>query len=247
MTEGNNMARQQPLEKINIIPRDEPSALVPVTPMDMLNRAVSSGADIVMIEKLMALQERWEAGQARKAFDEAIAAAKAKIKPILKTQKGHTGKYEDLAAIATEIDPILSENGLSYRYRARQDEKVHVTCVLSHKAGYSEETELSEKPDVGPGRNAIQALGSCLTYLQRYSLKLALGLSAAKDDDGRAVTNGGEAITQPQVETIVELMDSVNADRPKFLTFFKIERLSDLPAKRFDEAITMLNAKRGNK
>jgi hypothetical protein len=56
----------------------EPPALVTMTPMDMLARAVQSGADLDMIEKLMNLQERWEGSNARKAFDAAIASAKAK-------------------------------------------------------------------------------------------------------------------------------------------------------------------------
>src|ERR1043166_9713950 len=62
----------QTIEKVSIIPQNEPTAIVPVTPMDMIQRAVASGADIVMIEKLMSLQERWETGQARKACDEYV-------------------------------------------------------------------------------------------------------------------------------------------------------------------------------
>lgn len=232
------------LEKVNIIPeRDEPTALVAVTPMDMLNRAVSSGASLDMVEKLMTLQERWEANQARKAFDEAIAAAKANIPPIERNATGHNNKrYANFAAIAQVVDPILSAHGLSYRFRTTQTDKISVTCILSHKAGHSEETTLAGPADSSGNKNAIQAIGSTLTYLQRYSLVQMLGLAAAADDDGKAAANGA-AITQEQVETIIELMDSVSADRPKFLKFFQIEKLADLPAKRFDEAVTMLKAK----
>jgi hypothetical protein len=35
----------------------------------------------------------------------------------------------------------------------------------------------------------------------------------------------------------------VSADKAKFLRFFRIEQLSELPAKRFQEAVNMLNAK----
>jgi len=225
-----------------------PRAVAAVTPMDMLNRAVESGAGLDMVEKLMGLQERWEANQARKDFDSAIAAAKSEIKPILKTRTGHTGKYEDLAAIATEVDPILSKHGLSYRYRARQDEKVHVTCVLSHKSGYSEETELSEKPDVGPSRNAIQALGSCLTYLQRYSLKLALGLSASKDDDGRAAAKIDDntppapgSITEQQTDNIRDLLELKGVSLAAFLNWAKQKRICDIPADQYDGCVTGIN------
>jgi hypothetical protein len=37
------------LEKISVIPQDEPRALTVMTPMDMIQRAVESGADIDML------------------------------------------------------------------------------------------------------------------------------------------------------------------------------------------------------
>ena len=47
------------------------------TPMAMIDRALASNASPETLERLLALQERWEASQARKAFDEAMANAKA--------------------------------------------------------------------------------------------------------------------------------------------------------------------------
>ncbi len=162
-----------------------------VTPMQLLSVAVSQGADIDKLEKLMALQERWEASNARKAFDAAISAARAEIKPIIKT--GHVKynntdyKHETLDGIAQAIDPILGKNGLSYRFRSSQEGAVLcVTCILAHSGGHSEETALRGSPDTSGQKNAYQAIGSAATYLQRYTLKLALGLSAAKDDDAKS-------------------------------------------------------------
>ena len=72
-----------------------------ITPMEMLSRAIEGGAGIEVLEKLMDLQERWEARQARRAFDEAVAAAKSEIKPIVRNREGHNAKrYADFAAIA---------------------------------------------------------------------------------------------------------------------------------------------------
>jgi len=130
---------------MNVVEKIEPQprAVATITPMDMLNRAVESGAGLDMVEKLMSLQERWETGQARKAFDRAIAAAKAKITPIQRNAKGHNDKrYADFSAIAKVVDPILSEHGLSYRFRTAQGDRISVTCILSHEDGHSEETTL---------------------------------------------------------------------------------------------------------
>lgn len=214
------------------------------TPMEMLDRALSSGAAPETLEKLMALQERWEASQARKAFDDAISAAKADIPPITKNAKGHNEKrYADFAAIARVVDPIISKHGLSYRFRTKQDDRIHVTCILSHRAGHSEETTLAGPADTTGSKNAIQAIGSTLTYLQRYSLTQALGLAAADDNDA-ADFGVGEAINADQLKRLRELADEVSADLEAFCKYFKIEALPDLPSAKFDQAFGLLEQKR---
>jgi len=158
-----------------------------INPMQMVQQALASGAGIEVLTKLMDLQERWEKTQARKDFDEAIAAAKAQIKPVARNKKGHNDKrYADFAAYAREVDPILADHGLSYRFRTDQDDRIKVTCILSHKSGHSETNTLAGPADSSGSKNAIQAIGSTLTYLQRYTLTQALGLAASDDDDGRA-------------------------------------------------------------
>lgn len=167
--------------------QDEAVSVVPMTPMDMVQQAVSSGANIEVVAKLMDLHERWEANQARKDFDAALASAKSEIKPVVRNKKGHNEKrYADFAAYAREVDPILAKHGLSYRFRTEQDGAIKVTCVLSHKNGHSETNTLAGPADSSGSKNAIQAIGSTLTYLQRYTLTQALGLAASDDDDGRS-------------------------------------------------------------
>ena len=170
-----------------------------LTPMAMVSQAVANGASLEMVSKLMDLQERVEKAQGRKAFDIAVADAKGEIPPIVKDKKvgfesvrtGGTTSYshETLGMIATIVDPILNKHGLSYRYRATQQEggRISVTCVLSHREGYSEETTLTAGADDSGKKNNIQAIGSTTTYLQRYTLKLALGLATTdRDDDGQS-------------------------------------------------------------
>jgi len=230
-----------------IEPQDEPNALVPVTPMDMLNRAVSSGADLDMIEKLMNLQERWEASNARKQFDAAVAEAKAEIKPVVRNATGHNSKkYADFAAIASAVDPIISKHGLSYRFRTSQTDKIAVTCILSHKSGHYEETTLCGPADTSGNKNAIQSIGSTLTYLQRYSLVQALGLAASNDDDGKLAGNG-EAITLEQVEELIALADEVGADKEAFCRYFQVDGFANISAKEFPRAVAALNKKRAKK
>lgn len=178
--------------------RDRPvqslQAPVDMTPPALLSLAVQRGADLQYVEKLMDLAERWEARQAAKAFEAAMSGAKAEIKPILKNQevdftsaRGRTNyMYEDLAQIATQIDPIMAKYGLNYRHRSKQNGKsLTIICKVSHRDGHFEETELTADNDESGNKNSIQGVGSTATFLQRYTLKIALGLSASKDTDGR--------------------------------------------------------------
>lgn len=230
---------------------DAPSTAL--TPMDMVGRAVASGASIEVVEKLMALHERWEANQGRKAFDEAMAAAKVEIPIIFKSRevdftsaKGRTHyRYEDLAEIAKTINPILGKHGLSYRFRTTSaaNEPVTVTCIVSHRQGYSEENTLSAGRDESGNKNSIQAIGSTLTYLQRMTLKAALGLAASSDDDGASV-NADDLISEEQRDKLLSLIDEVGADVPKFCAYFRIDAIAGLPAPRFAEAVRLLEQRR---
>lgn len=231
----------------------EPIHLPVTTPMSMIERAVEKGADVAMIEKLMELAERHDRNLGRRAFDQAIAKAKAEIPPIIKnrhvTYDNKTGgktdyHHEDLAEIAKTVDPILSRYGLSYRFRTQQNQNgITVACIVSHEAGYSEETTLSSAADNSGGKNAIQAVGSAVTYLCRYTLKSALGLAAAVDDDGHhaEAKSGNENISIDQYNELVRLIEAAGIPESAVLQAEKVSALDFLPAKRFESVTKRLN------
>lgn len=235
---------------MNAITTTEPQALPVATasPMAMLAMAVERGVDIEVMTKLMALAERHEANNARKAFDQAIATAKASFPTILKSREIKHGdkvisKYEDLSAIAAAIDPVLSANGLSYRFRTTTapDGLITVTCRITHKDGHSEETSLPGRNDKTGAKNDIQAMGSTLTYLQRYTLKAALGLAASVDDDGQASGKPDiDLISIEEAKAIRNLLSVADASEDDFLRIWKIERLEDLPAARYQGACWLI-------
>lgn len=247
MNEVVERAPQQVAAAANTLP-------APADPMQLLSIAVSQGADIEKLEKLMDLQERWEAGNARKAFDAAISDAKAEIRPIVKSgEVGYKGKdgnfigyqHETLDGIASQIDPVLSEHGLSYRFRSKQEGgMVHITCVVSHREGHSEETTLCGPPDESGKKNGYQAIGSAATYLQRYTLKLALGLSATKDDDGQGANLGStpqERLTPEQLEGLKRALDDSGVEVERFLKAANVQRIEDVEARRLNGALSWIN------
>jgi hypothetical protein len=233
------------------------TAVTTLTPVTILEQAVKTGANVDVIEKLMGLQERWERHQAEKAFVAALAEAKPSFGTILKNNKvdqvsrdGRRGAqytYEDLPAVCEAVDKPLADNGLYYRWRTSTAPNglVTVTCILSHELGYSEETTLSAPPDTSGAKNPAQAVASTTTFLQRYTLKAALGVAAEKDDDGR----GGktETVVMPLSEYRLTIITKLKAaadlsddDLAKMLNACNAANLDEIKDDHFDRVVGWL-------
>jgi hypothetical protein len=160
-------------------------------PSGLLQLAVQQNLDIDKLEKLMQMQERWQAQQARREFLNAISHFQAICPPIEKTKRVAFGNtkysYAQLGDIAATIKKPMSDNGLSHRWEIGEDnDNIVVTCIISHVSGHSERTTMKGGKDGSGNKNAIQSSGSTVTYLQRYSLIGALGISTADEDtDGQ--------------------------------------------------------------
>lgn len=240
-----------PAENIHQI--DGPVSRVPVAQSEtaavlgMIERvARDPSVDIAKMTQLMGWRKEMIADQRRAAFDEAMALAKAEIPVIAKNRevdftsaKGRTNyRHEDLAEIARTVTPILGKYGLSYRYRVSSNvnEPIVVTCIVSHKEGHFEETTLLAGKDDSGNKNSIQQVGSTLTYLQRMTLKAALGLAASNDDDGRASVAPEEyvppegSITADQVEDLRAQLALKSCSEKAFLQWAKQKRIEDIPA-----------------
>lgn len=219
-------------------------------PISLVERAVMQGASLEMIERLITMQERVEANNARKAFDAAIAAAKAEMPVINKnrvvdftTAKGNTTyRHEDLAEISRTAGPILAKYGLSYRFRTSVENRiVTVTCLVSHRDGHSEENSLAAAVDESGNKNHLQAISSASTYLQRMTLKASLGLAAGEDDDGRAAGSSNsqpaERITEEQAETLRKAVEFKGRTVEALCARLKIATLLDLKLSRFESTL----------
>jgi ERF superfamily len=232
------------------------------TPPQLLHLAIIKKSDINIIERLSALAERWEerAENARKlnAFNNAIADAKAEIGTIKKrsqvkfdSKKAGSSDvnymYEDFAEVTETIGPALHKHGLSYRYRLLQPsiDSVTVICVLSHRDGHFEETPLTSKVDPSGSKNHIQAISSAVTYLERITLKAAVGAAAGRDDDGRASgpplgKDQEFYINGDQRQEILDLLDRKGRSLSKFLEWCHAPTLEEITLGSYDEIIDTL-------
>lgn len=219
--------RNKPLEKHEmtigegnkIVPRDPTPPTT--TLIDLLRSAVDKGADVATLERLAKLYEAAELGQKKAEFNHALADAKRDIKPIIKDKAvGSMYRYETFAAIAESVDPVLSEHGLFYTFpdgeKGTNDPTiVTVCCRLSHRNGYSVEATRTARPDAGQNRNAVQAMGSTITYLQRYTLKAVLGLAVTQDQDARQRFSDRAVMTAEQAPAPLQL----DVDKPVAIPF----------------------------
>jgi hypothetical protein len=162
-----------------------------MTPMQMLQIAVSQGADLERIQKLMDLQDRWEAKQALHAFNAALAAFKKNPPVIVKDlmNKQYTNAwYTSLGNLVNTTNAALGEHGLSASWQIEQGETViAVTCILEHVLGHRRQVRLEGPPDTSGSKNTLQQIRSTLTYLKGSTFEAVTGIASRvgnQDDDG---------------------------------------------------------------
>lgn len=172
-------------------PVEKDLQIISNTPADMIRLGISGGTDLDKLEKLLNLQERWEANEAKKAYHRAMTAFKANPPMIEKDKKVSFGntKYShaSLANVSGKINVELSKHGLSASWKVSQNGIISVTCKITHEQGHSEETTLTAPADASGSKNLIQQIGSTISYLERYSLLALTGLATNEmEDDGKS-------------------------------------------------------------
>tara|TARA_R100000541_G_C1889724_1_gene83409 strand:+ start:271 stop:987 length:717 start_codon:yes stop_codon:yes gene_type:complete len=202
------------------------------SPMQLIEAAINSGADIEKLERLMDLQERWESNNARKAFFAALSKFNAECPTILKKKSAHNSKYAPLGDIHAQIKSTLVSCGLSFRFEQDHSSGIEVTCLVSHELGHTEKATMKANADTSGSKSAIQAMASTVTYLMRYTLCSALGITTADEDmDGR-IDNGLLISTEQErflLDKLCTLDDKgnyiVHSDGDRALRAAKVENL----------------------
>ncbi len=190
-----------------VVVHDQQQGAVAVTPMAMLQLAVEKGASVEQLERLMALQERYEANEAKKEFVAALAKFKENPPQIIKDIKVSFGntKYSHagLDQASEKIGAALAEVNISHTWEVQQDgPKIKVTCILTHSRGHSERVSMEGTPDTTGSKSANQAIASTISFFQRYTLLMAVGVAPKNvDDDGRG---GGVHDMEPKVKADFE-------------------------------------------
>lgn len=220
-----------------------------VTPMQMLQLAVAQGADLERIQKLMDLQDRWEAKQALHAFNAALAAFKKNpptvVKDILNKQYGSW--YTSLGNLVNTTNAALGEHGLSASWEIEQSELIAVTCILEHIQGHSRRVRLEGPPDTSGSKNTLQQIRSTLTYLKGATFEAVTGIASRmnnQDDDGNGAGKQRPKLTEEQIANLEALLTEVGANKVNFLKWARAEILDDILASNYEACVKAIEAKR---
>ncbi len=175
-----------------------------------------------------------------KAQSEFGKALKSADNPYFKS------KYADLQAVVDAVMEPLNKHGIAVIQRTEPSQSgVIVETVFVHESG--EQLSAGQLYLPAPQQDP-QKYGGALTYARRYALMAACGI-APEDDDGNAAAQAikeeqTKPVTAEQVSYLRALIDEVSADEARFCNFFKVKKLEDLPAVKYDKAVAGLEKKR---
>jgi hypothetical protein len=239
----------KPVQTEVVVPEQTASLELPAnaTLPDMVRYQVAAGGvDAPTLQKLLELQTAWEKREAEKEF--VAGRARLKFPAIPKTKKSLNSYYATMDSIQEIIDPILASEGFTLSFTSgepNEKDLIPITGKLSHRLGHSE-TCIIYQPigAVSKGMNANQAMGSAISYGQRYCAAMMLNLRfVGMDDDAQSLSYLTES-EQMAVEDLIAECGLSPEGRSKFLEFVGAKAVSEISRGAFTAAINFLQAKR---
>lgn len=212
--------------EMTLLHAEEPPALAPPpeSVVGMFARlAADPNVDPDKLQRLMDMQERILRLNAEAAFNTAFAQMQAEVPTIAERGKTDKTTYATLEDIIQAVRPVLHKHGfaLSHETDWPSDKQVKVIGILTHKDGHSRRSVFLSAADNTGSKNAIQALGSTMSYGRRYTAMDLLNITTRfMDDDGQ---KSGSAEPPDGYQTFVDALDDVAVEG--------IERLDEVWAK----------------
>ena len=181
-----------------------------------------------------------------------LAAALAKAQAVMPKAKmsgvnsrfadkatGKTGAYATLDDIRDAVKETLTANGISYTQHPYSiNGEVGVETMLIHSSGQW----MRSRFGVPAAQHNPQAYGSLLTYVRKFALAAAAGVSTQEDTDADEVSHEppSPTISAEQVGRIQNLLAAKKIDEKRILKWKNIQNLTQLRVTDFDAACEII-------
>jgi hypothetical protein len=185
-----------------------------------------------------------------KNLAKSLAIVQGAMPPITKdcNNPHFKSKYADLASVISVAYPVLSANGLCVSQVVDEENgEYKLRTILLHESGESIQSVMPLRFDVGKS-NAMQSMGSALTYARRYALCAIIGVAAEDDDDGNAASSGAakgkpavQAVEMATPEQMQRLRDVLSLGSQATADWFEKNYSAGVPALHYAQVESKIN------
>jgi hypothetical protein len=212
---------------VNDIVERETTAVAQTSQSGTLLQAITAAAtnpqlNIENVERLFALHQKMVEREAEASFNDAMARAQAKVRPVANNAYNSQtqSRYAKLAAIADAIIPLYASEGLSVSFDTADSGTpgwYRTVAHVSHSAGHTREYHLDLPLDETGAKGTVNktkvhAAGSTNSYARRYLLLMIFNISTHDDDDAnRAATRQEEVEPDPEGKAKLEACGSLDS------------------------------------
>lgn len=206
--------------------------------LEIIERAAKNPeVDLEKMDKLLNMQERIMERQGEMDFNADLANLHSNLPTIVKSGqiivndevRSTYAKFED---ILEAVRPVMKRYGFAMTFKPETtDRQIKITGMLMHRSGHREEASILLPLDNSGAKNAVQAVGSTVTYGKRYVFCSLLNIATGDDDDGM----GAELLTADQVLEIAAIVKDNEKVKKRVLDYVGVEALHLIPKHMFGD------------
>lgn len=230
--------------------------------LEVISKAARDpNVDIDKMERLMQMQERVQARDAEMAFNQALNAAQAEMRPIAANASNPQtrSRYATFDKLDRVLRPIYTSHGFALSFDEEDSPKpehVRVVCHVSHVAGHTR-TYRCDMPADGKGAKGgdvmtkTHAAGAAKSYGARYLEKGIFNVAVGEEDDDGNVgkpVKAPDLINDGDVSLIQQYCKALGGTTlTDLLAAYKVESIPDLTAVQAAAVINRLKGKLADK
>jgi hypothetical protein len=156
----------------------------------------------------------------KKTLAEALVQVQKDLPPIEKNgiNPHFKSAFVTLDHLLAKALPVLNKHGIALlQFPSESESGPSLTTILQHESGEGVEYTAP----LLLAKNDPQGQGSAITYMRRYALAAALGVSSEADDDGNAATEGVSKAARQEPKKADAMTAKQQEAKTKFLALLK--------------------------